>query len=563
MKNRMKYIFLCAGGAFLMIASCSKKLDEAYVNPNAATRVPVEQVFSSLIGTMIGNSAAAANSFGLAGDAVLIGRYIQYWGTYSTTFSSKSLTASNQSNYDMMGGTVGTSDNLGNVWGMYYFSMGQNLNRVVEWGTEEEKWDYVGAALALRAWGMLHMTNQYNHMVLRQAFNTSLQQFTYEDQPEVYDSVRVICFRALGYLNRSDGNQGQNFAAADAFLNGGDKNKWKKFVYGVLARSYGSIVQKNISYADSVIKYADLSCASNADNITCKFAATPISGTNNYYGTTRGNIGSIRQGSYIADLMSGANTAAFGGAVDPRAAYMLRENPNGTYKGIVPWKGSSGLVAADRPAGFWGRGYDTTGAPAQDTGRYIFRNNAEFPVMTASEMQFLKAEAALRKGDKPTALTAYVNGISLNFDMLTSKYEINIRPGRSITPASKAAYLANTDVVPATAAGLTLAKIMLQKYIALFGWGVHETWVDMRRYHYTDTDPVAGGQVYLGFIPPLTSGTELYDHNGGQFVYRARMRYNSEYLYDIPSLLAIGAVSDIAGTPVLNYHTFQPWFSKP
>ncbi len=36
---------------------------------------------------------------------------------------------------------------VGDYWAMHYYGMGQNLNRVIEWGTEEKKWDYVGVAL--------------------------------------------------------------------------------------------------------------------------------------------------------------------------------------------------------------------------------------------------------------------------------------------------------------------------------------------------------------------------------------------------------------------------------
>jgi hypothetical protein len=567
----MKYIFPGFAACLLLISSCSKKLDEAYVNPNAPTRVPVEQLLPSLIGTMTGNSSAASNSFGLAGDAVLTGRYIQYWGTYSTTSSPISSSAANTSNYDAMGGTVGASDNLGTVWGMFYFSMGQNLNNMVKWAEEEEKWDFVGAGWALRAWSMLENTNQYNHMVLREAFNTSLQQFHYEDQPEVYDSVRVICFRALSYLNRGDGNLGQKFAEADAYLNAGDKNKWIKFVYGVLARSYGYIIHKNPAFADSVIKYASLSCFTNADNITVKFANNGTSGTANYFGPLRGNVGTIRQSNYIADLMSGSNPGAFTGVYDPRAPYLLRENPNQQaginpqrYKGIIVWKGGSGLVLGDSAKNFWGNSYASTGAPLQDSGRYLFRNAAEWPLMTASEMQFWIAEANVRKTGmvgNGAALTAYTNAISMNFDMLTSKYESNIYPtSLRMTPAQKAAYLANPAIVPATPAGLTLTRIMLQKYIALYAWGVQETWTDMRRYHYTNIDPITNAQVYANFNPP--SGTDMYGDNGGKFVYRCRMRYNSEYLYDIPSLTEIGATNP-NGSFILDYHTKECWFSKP
>ncbi len=457
---------------------------------------------------------------------------------------------------------MGASDNLGSIWAAHYYGMGQNLNRVIEWGTEQQKWDFVGAAWALRAWSMLEATNEYGEIILRQAFNTSLQQFNYEDQSEVYDSVRAIARRAIDFLSMTGGNMNPaNFANSDYFFNGGSLDKWKKFAYGILARTFAYICNKSSYSADSVIKYANLSCATNADNITCKFQNTGITGTSNYYGLLRQNVNSsvtgIRQGAYIATLMTGGNGGAFTGVFDPRCWYILRENPNGTFKGITPWLGNSGLALNDRPRNFLGYAYDSTGYPyADQRGRYIFRDEAEWPVMTASEMQFLKAEASLRKGDNATALAAYINGISLNFDMLSTKYTVLIPSGMEITAANKAAYLASTAIVPSSPAGLTLTRILLQKYIAQYAWGVQVTWADMRRFHYTDLDPATGSQVYVGFTPP--SGATLFSQNNGKLVYRCRPRYNSEYLYDIPSLTAIGAY------PVGNdYHTKECWFSKP
>lgn len=562
MKHNFRIIVTSLVAGTVLFSSCSKKIDDAYANPNAAVRQPVEVIFPSLIGSMVGSSSAAGSAYGQAGDALLIGRYIQFWGTYSTTSSPVSQTAANASNYDQMGGTVGASDNLGSMWASHYYGMGQNLNRIVEWGNEEQKWDYVGAAWALRAWTLLQATNEYGEMILRQAFNTSLQQFNYDQQSEVYDSVKATCWRALDYLNMTGGGMNPaNFANSDFYLNKGDLGRWKKFVYGILARVHNNISNKSTYNPDSVIYYASLSCATNDDNITCKFQNNILqSGTNNYFGFTRQNVNSsasgIRQSAFIADLMSGNNPGAFTGAADPRCWYMLRENTNGTFKGITPWLGSSGLATADQPQNFMGTSYGTTGYPATEQGRYIFRDAAEWPVMTASEMNFLKAEAYLRKADKASALAAYINGISLNFDMLSTKYTANIPVGKEITAANKAAYLANTNVVPATAAGLTRTRIMLQKYIAMYAWGTQDVWVDMRRYHYTDLDPETGAQVYAGFTPP--SGSNLHATNLGKLVYRCRPRYNSEYLYNIPALTSIGAY------PVGNdYHTKECWFSKP
>jgi hypothetical protein len=180
-------------------------------------------------------------------------------------------------------------------------------------------------------------------------------------------------------------------------------------------------------------------------------------------------------------------------------------------------------------------------------------------MMTASEMQFIIAEAALRKGDNATALAAYINGISLDFDLLTTTYSYAIPAGRAITPASKAAYLADSRVVPATPGDLTLTRIMLQKYIALYGWGVHRTWVDMRKYHYTDIDPATTKQVYADFTPPPNlppPNNYLVSTNNGGWAYRCRPRYNSEYLYNIPELTRIGALNN-------DYITYKPWFALP
>jgi hypothetical protein len=567
MKHQIKYLLASVLLGVFVISSCSKKIDDAYPNPNAATRQPVEQIFPSMIGSIVGSSSAAGSAYGMAGDALLIGRYIQFWGTYSTTSSPVSQTASNASNYDQMGGAVGASDNLGSIWAAHYYGMGQNLNRIIEWGSEEQKWDFVGAAWALRAWSMFEATNEYGEIILRQAFNTSLQQFTYEQQSEVYDSVRAICYRALDYLNMSGGNMNPaNFANSDFYFNGGSLDRWKKFVYGILARSFAYLSNKAIYSADSVLKYASLSCASNADNITCKFQNTLITGTNNFFGSFRQNVNSsasgIRQSAFIADLMSGANAGAFTGVLDPRRWYILRENTNNTnnvttaFRGITPWSGSSGLATADQPMSFAGTAFGTAGYLTPEQGRYIFRDAAEWPVMTASEMQFLLAEAYLRKGNPGASLTAYTNAISLNFDMLTTKYTALIPSGREILPADKAAYLSNTAIVPASPAGMTLTRIMLQKYIAMYAWGVHPVWADMRRYHYTDLDPATGQQVYVGFTPP--SGSNLHATNLGKLVYRCRPRYNSEYLYNIPSLTSIGAYP-----PGNDYHTKETWFSKP
>ncbi len=91
---------------------------------------------------------------------------------------------------------------------------------------------------------------------------------------------------------------------------------------------------------------------------------------------------------------------------------------------------------------------------------------------------------------------------------------------------------------------------MLQKYIALFVHGTLETWLDMRRFHYTDIDPKTGNQVYRGFTIPA----DLFPDNGGLPVQRMRPRFNSEYVWNI--LQRIGATLN-------NYHVKEMWITMP
>ncbi|MFD2525072.1 SusD/RagB family nutrient-binding outer membrane lipoprotein [Flavihumibacter stibioxidans] len=537
------YTFLLAATASLLLGGCSKKIDEAFLNPNASVRVPIEQILPGVIGNFVGSSSAAGSSYGTAYDGLYVGRYVQFWATNTSG-----------SQYDQMGGVTGASDLLGSVWAMHYYGMGQNLNKIIEWGTEEEKWDYVGVGLAIRAWSMLTLTNMYGEAPVRDAFNTSKLTFNYDEQPLIYDTVRSIARQAVTYLERTDGNVGKgNLAIADAFFNGGDVNKWKKFAYAVIARSFNHLTNKSSYNADSVVKYCDLAMNTNAENAVAKFANTGIAGTSNFFGPIRSNVGTLRQTAFAANLVTGKNSM-FTGAYDPRAHYLLREDSTGEITGIVPNKGSSGLPAKNLPFGFWGSGFAVTAAPSSDaSARYLFKNGSPFPIITASEIKFIKAEALLRKGSKTEALQAYRQGIELSIDMLRDNYPQAIPAGKEITETSKNEFLANPVVVPA-AEDLTLSHIMLQKYIALYGYGFMETWVDMRRYHYIDNDPVTGTQVYADLTVP--SGIDLFVNNNGKLVYRARPRYNSEYIYNVDELQRIGALE-------LDYHTKEQWFTIP
>jgi hypothetical protein len=540
----------------VFFTGCKKQIDEAYASPNADVRVAVETLLPPIIASMAGNAAG----HGTLNDIRHIGKYIQNW-----QFVNAGVLGSVNRD-DQMGYYVNT-DCAGSVWRMHYYDIGQNLNNMIIWATEEKKWDYVGVGKAIFAWSWLTLTDYHGEVILKEALNPALITFKFDTQPEVYEYVRQLCFEALEYLGKTgDAVSPANLAKGDEFFYNGDVNKWKKFVYGILARSHHHLTNKTDYKADSVVYYADKSITTVADNASVKYAyAGGLTGSANFFGPIRNNFSittvgttcetAVRQSAYIANLLTGLNSRFPTGTIDPRAIYMLRLNKNGTFKGLTPNKGQNALGANDRPENFFGLDQSVSqnnGAPATDNNcRYIFTNTAPTPILTSTEIFFMKAEALYRQGKKDEARTAYIKAISEDFDMLTTVYNKNIPAGMEITPATKAAYLANPVVVPPTGSELTLSHIMLQKYIALFGFGVLETWVDMRRYHYVDKE-ANGLQVYADFVPP-PSPTDLFPDNKGKLVYRVRPRFNSEYVWNKNELVRIGADQ-------IDYHTKEPWF---
>ncbi len=548
----IKYLTLVIMGGIL-VSSCTKKLDEAYLNPNAPLNVTPADLLPPIQYQMALN---------LQEDYMYLGTTVQNFALRYTYLSAAAIatTRDNTISRHEKHGYFPNVDNSGGIWRMHYFNLGQNLNKMILWATDAGQWDFVGAGQAIQAWSWLTLTDYHGEVILKEAFDINKLSFKYDKQEEVYDHVRGLCRDALVNLDKTV--TGGNFAQADAYFYGGDKSKWKKFVYGILARSYHHLTNKSTYKADSVVYYANLAMQNPSEDATYKYFGGVVNAQQNYWGPARANNVNLRQSAYITDLMKGTQGAGaiFNGVDDPRRWYMLSTAPYtstttnflDTMYGLTPTRGEASITnAANRPTNFYGT--TATAGATVDTARFIFRNNSEFPFMTSSEIQFMKAEALFRMGSKGSALNAYREGISQHFDMLLSKYNINIKPNRVMTAATRDAFLANPLVVPASA-NLTLSHIMQQKYIALWGYGVSETWTDLRRFHYTDLDPATGRSVYYPFTPP--SGLDLWNDNGGEFSYRVRPRYNSEYIWNISEITKIGGHTT-------NYHTKKMWFSEP
>lgn len=570
MRNRIIYI-ACTILFLTGSMSCKKYLDinsdpDSPQNPSNSSVMP---------------QCLAAIPTGLQSDGgTYVAKYVQNWLTHAS---------GNQNQYDLQG-YAWSGGTMAATWTMTYTAMGNNLNYIIENGIQKNQYDFVGAALALKAWSFQHTTDYNSDIIFYDAFKPGLYSFHYDSQDVVYKGVDSICRLAIQYLNMAISRGGSSLNIGD-IVYGGDPVKWKKFAYGVLARNWHHLTNKNFYKADSVIKYCDSAMASVNDDFCVPFDAT-VNANSNYFGTFRDNMGTLRQSNFIVGLLDGTALAGSNIAAnrDPRIAYMLSissdtTNGNGGYRGVTPGQGdpysalsapSTYLVNGQPPTSptaltnymnarkkvgiAWGDSlYNNVSAAVfnNNTGKYLFKNKAVFPMMTYAEIQFIKAEAAFRKSTRSElAYTAYKNGINAHFDFINRSYSsirgaLNLYDINPISPTVRNNYLAGPNVKQ-NAGTLTLTDIMLQKYIALWGWGFFETWVDMRRYHYTDLDPLTSQQVYFTFNQP----TPFYDRNNEKPVYRVRPHYTSEYTYNKAELDRLGVI-----TP--DYHTKEMWFSIP
>jgi hypothetical protein len=516
MKNIIKFLSVILMTFY--VTSCNRDaISEVNVDPSLPTTVEPIYLLPSIQAQM---------ATGIQWDARFIGKYIQNF-SHSTAYNTW-----DQYGYDR------NSDNAGAIWRMAYWNIGLNLSNTISEAHDAQRYDIEGMGKAIRAWTWQVSTDYHSDLIKFDQVFTQRLNFDYGTQEEAYAEVKRLAIEGIADMQRTDGLSDISYTSKGDKIYNGETTKWIKFAYGILARNANNLSNKSTYNAQQVIDYVDLSLASTADDCYVKHAGITTSDAN-FFGPLRNNLSLFRQTDFILKAMDGTNTSV----VDPRMANILVPSQDLTFRGN-PLNTTAGTVTATRIPNLWGT---IVSGNATTPGRYLFRNTASFPLMTYSEMQFIKAEAAFHLGNKILALDAYKKGIEASIDMVNANTIVSTTYPITalITAAQKTAFVTNVNIVPTDPNNLTLSQIMMQKYIALFGYGFVETWTDMRKYHYNPA-------IYTGF-----TATAFFVDNGGPFLaYRVRPRYNSEYVWNFAAIQSIGADQP-------NYHVKEMWYSQP
>ncbi len=578
-------------------------------------------------------------------DIRALGPLTQMMGTSSyTNFANNYYTAS--------------SDAGGEMWRMAYWLQGMNLENMVNQAIADEAWTLAGIGYAIKAFSWDCLTKYHGDLPMKQAYEPGRLSHDYDYQKDIMPQVREWAQTAIEYLEKEDNFEyGTTLTQGDIVYHG-DRNKWLKFAHAVIVSDLAALSNKSDfvqNYADQLIQHAQLAISENSENfaverMTASSTDPQFSAYYNFWGTYRGNLTNVYwQSDYIVQIMTGSvpqydkstgdkvddldgagepvnphypwkpaenqiicDTTKVAGHYDPRVAAKLSSVDYATYDkmddldAIKSWHyNGSGFTGASGPIGtapnLYGFRAATPSTAVEGHGRWLFRDDAPYVVMTAAEIQFELAEAYWKKGDKAKALAAFKKGVALD-EEFTLNYlnpgSLKEDGGEAVVGGglpggsglSKAAfktlseeYLAGPYVAGITESTLTLSHIMMQKYVALWPWGALEAWTDLRKYHFDiqytgdypklnngwtqtivdskfDDDPT---KVYKGFYlaPADVEGRRgTYNaKNVGSPCYRVRPRYNSEYMWNKGSLEALVPISGTAD----NYHCSIPWFAFP
>jgi hypothetical protein len=522
---------------------------------------------------------------------------------------------------------------------MTYWNQGMNLENLINQAVAAEQWTLAGIGYAIKAFSWDALTKYHGDVILTQAFEPGRTSFDYDYQDVVYAKVAEWYDTAIEYLTKEDATFYGTKLSGNDWIYFGDKAKWLKFCYSGKILQLSSLANK-ANFADELaielVDYADKAILSNADNATVTVHGggpdEPFSAYNNYWGTARGNLGTGWKQGYAIRVMTGTvplydengekiecedtlinwdsrykymlnpvqivtdTNVMAEGHYDPRVVAKL-----GTYSDSC-FQNVDNLDVIKRHRYFtgyspWGRPNTTNSSTYDGQGRWLYHDAAPYILMNAAEIKFCVAEAYFRMGNKTAALDWWKQAVADDMEFTASYLkpgkaaasEKEVSGGDKISKAvfnqAAAEYLAGPFVGQMTEDKLTMAHIMLQKYVALFPWGSPEIWVDMRKNFYDvefEGDYPYGGNGWTekevaqkrdedptkAFFGYYLSPANFADYRGtfsqtknleGAPCFRIRPRYNSEYMWNIPGLHAIRPIPGDA----VYYHCSIPWFCYP
>lgn len=466
----------------VLAAGCTKDFADTNTNQNSPTVVTPDLLLSGVIKNMMDRQVSEA--WGIGNIVVQHHAKIQFVNEDRYQWNEK-------------------NDIWNTVYGNY-----RNLQNIFTAIDNNESDAYYGVSLILKSWMFSQVTDAYGDVPYSQAGKAKTEEIyqpVYDKQEDIYTGILNDLKKANQLLATANAT---NFTG-DILYGGGPGAiiKWRKLANSLRLRYLMRISKKKNVNADMQAIVGDLVSnpifENNGDNAELKYlAAAPNQWP--LYGSRVGSFDEFRISKTFTDRLTTLG--------DPRIKIFGRPTQTSVGGGNPEIKGvPNGLSDVDALAynggvqGVSRVGYTFACLVCNDAGQAApDPAAARSLLMTYPELQFILAEAR-QKGMITTgsADTYYTNGITANF----SYWQSVVPSAYNLSIAMPAGYLAQASVAYTGTDDEKLAKIALQKWIALYFNGL-EAWFDWRRTNMPTITPgpsnLNNNKVPVRYIYPLS-----------------------------------------------------------
>ena len=491
MRNIIKYskvLFLMS--AVLLLADCKKdKFLNVNTNPNYPASVPVNLVLPTCeanIGYMVGNT------LGIYG-----GLWAQYW-TQDPTYGSQ------YGNFDSYLNIPSDNDN---VWQALY-TTATNLNFVIA-NADTSQNNYAAIAYFLKAYDFQLLTDGWGDVPLSQALKgVGNLAPTYDPGQQVYDSIESWVYTGLKLVNFNYSSPAEDLIYPNASM-----TYWQQFANTLLLKIYMRECLKNPSRTTSGFSKLTASMTATGSGFMSVAPTTPgsdIGGDDaalHYTAVTFQQFPLYATQVYlqVQNLCASATINYMLALNDPRISdfYTANAGSPGVYSGELQgdYKALSG-----QPNTF-------AGVSAE-----IISPTSTQRLLTASESDFLQAEAQVRGFLPGSAATSYAAGVTAS---------IASWPNSAAIGAT--AYLAEDSVNFANASGAQaqINLIITQKWLSMCGNQNFEAWCEWRRTRFpsfftlSPASQIAPGQFPQRLVYPAAELNNNTSYPGSQPINKA------------------------------------------
>lgn len=456
MKNKkyLKPIYLIILAIFFTVSACEKWTDpDINVNPNVPSDVPARLILPTIQANM---------AFDIGGNDLV--RPTNMWMQYFNGYARQSLT---QGRYSY------TPADVNNLWNSLYATVLMDLKQLNEKAVETESNHFEGVGNVLTALTLMSMVDVWDDVPWTEAFQGGDNLNPVPDSQEsLYGVIETLLNNAIAKLKEP--STGSSLGGDMMF--GNDPSKWLQAAYTLKARAILVQSGRNTNAYTQVLSVLNEGgISSNAGNMAFGFSDPEGAGHPLYQFVLE--RGDITMGKTFVDMLLAMN--------DPRIETYVEQNDDGEYVGGIIGTEESELISLP--------------------GDYAAADDAFVYFATYAETSFMKAEALLPT-DAPAAYEAYLEGVLAS----VQQAGLDVADLAALEADYADFYATVTD---GGANGLTLEKIIKQKYIALYNTAL--AYNDYRRTGFP-AEIVAPDIANLNEVPrrfPYSQGEITYNAN--------------------------------------------------